>query len=106
MKTLTVKEITDAFKPVLEAGGARQAMLFGSYARGDADDHSDVDVVIIKETKRPFLDRYEEFQGLAWLLDKGMDVLVYTPAELTAMKEQGNPFIAKVMEDGVVIYEA
>ncbi len=106
MKTLTVKEITDAFKPVLEAGGARWAVLFGSYARGDADEHSDVDVVIIKETARPFLDRYEEFQGLAWLLEKGMDVLVYTPGELAAMRDRGNPFIAKVMEDGVVIYEA
>ena len=103
---LTLKEITDALGPVLEAGGAHRAVLFGSYARGGADEHSDVDLVIIKETQRPFLDRYGEFEGLSRLLDKGMDVLVYTPGEFAAMKDRGNPFISKVMEDGVVIYEA
>ena len=34
-----------------------RVILFGSYARGDVDEYSDVDVVVIKQTERRFLER-------------------------------------------------
>ena len=34
--------------------------LFGSWARGDADELSDLDIVIIRESNLPFLDRLRE----------------------------------------------
>jgi predicted nucleotidyltransferase len=103
---LSLESIKLSFAPVLEAGRAKRAILFGSYARGEADEYSDVDLVIIKETGLPFLDRYTDFQGLFEATRKALQILVYTPEEFDDMRARGNPFILNVIEDGVVIYEA
>jgi predicted nucleotidyltransferase len=103
---LSHDELKRALAPGLKAGGAERAILFGSCARGEADEYSDVDLVIVKSTETPFLDRYKEFEGLFNMVRKALDVLVYTPEEFVAMRDRGNPLILKVMEDGIVIYEA
>lgn len=79
-------------------------ILFGSHARRDADEYSDLDLVVIKETEERFLDRlkrvYEIMQP-----DFALDILVYTPGEFAHMLEEGNPFLERVLEEGIVIYE-
>ena len=79
-------------------------ILFGSHARRDADEYSDLDLVVIKETEERFLDRlkrvYEIMQP-----DFALDILVYTPQEFADMLEKGNPFLERVLEEGVIIYE-
>ncbi len=54
----------------------RLVLLFGSLARGDARDHSDIDLIVVKDTQMRFLDRLDEFYDDA---REAMDVLVYTP---------------------------
>jgi len=44
--------------------GARKAIVFGSVARGSADEWSDLDLVIVADTQRPFLKRYLDFEGI------------------------------------------
>ncbi|MBE0415902.1 MAG: nucleotidyltransferase domain-containing protein [Dehalococcoidia bacterium] len=82
----------------------KRVILFGSWARGEEDRYSDIDLVIIKETEERFLDRinsiYEILQPLC-----AIDVLVYTPDEFERMRQEGNPFIEKVLQEGMVIYE-
>lgn len=39
----------------------RKVLLFGSLARGDARDHSDIDLIVVKDTQMRFLDRLDEF---------------------------------------------
>lgn len=81
-------------------------ILFGSYARGEADEYSDLDVVVIKQTEQRFLERLIE---AARCLDNDLgkvDVFVYTWEEFEEMKQSGNPFIEQVLAEGIVIYEA
>jgi HEPN domain-containing protein/predicted nucleotidyltransferase len=84
--------------------GARRAILFGSYARGDADAYSDVDLLIVCETPRPWLERHRVF---ADVLDAfpGSDLLIYTPAELEEVRARSG-FIDRVERAGVVLYGA
>jgi len=103
---LSLEYMKQTFAPILKAGGADRAIIFGSYARGEADEYSDIDLVIIKETDLLFLDRYTDFQGLFNLARKALQILVYTPEEFDDMRARGNPFILNVIEHGVVIYEA
>ena len=83
---------------------ARKAIIFGSVARGEADEWSDLDLVIVADTARPFLERYRDFDGLydVW---RRLDLVVYTPEEFAQMQAEGRPFIEHVVEHGVVIHE-
>jgi len=79
----------------------RKVLLFGSLARGDAHDHSDIDLIVVKDTTMRFLDRLDEFYDDA---REAMDVLVYTPQEFEEMKER--PFIKMALREGKMLYEA
>ena len=86
----------------LVANGAQRIYLFGSYARGEADVDSDVDLVVIQDTPMPFFDRLRA----AWACaepDWPVDILVYTPAEFEAMQREGNAFAETVAAEGVVL---
>jgi len=83
--------------------GVRRAILFGSLARGDVGGQSDLDLIFIVDTGEPFIERCGRFyQALAPAI--GMDLLVYTPAELEAMRER--PFLRHALRNAKVIYEA
>ena len=81
-------------------------ILFGSYARGESDEYSDLDFVVIKKkTGKRFLERLIE---VAKLIDNDLgnvDVFVYTPEEFERMIEWENPFIERVLKEGRVLYE-
>lgn len=79
----------------------RLVLLFGSLARGDARDYSDIDLIVVKETEKRFLDRLDEFYDDA---REAMDVLVYTPQEFEEMKDR--PFFKRALEEGRILYEA
>ena len=79
----------------------RLILLFGSLARGDVGSESDIDLIVVKETKKKFLDRLDEFYEDANI---AMDVLVYTPEEFESIKNRS--FIKRASKEGVMLYEA
>lgn len=79
-------------------------ILFGSYARGDIHEGSDVDVLIIKETQERFTDRIGAVLR-ACDLDTAVEPLVYTPAELRGLVDRGSDFILTALTEGKVVYE-
>lgn len=82
-----------------------RVILFGSLARGDSWDGSDVDLLVIKSgaTGR-LLDRMDEVlrhtSGRTHV-----EPLVYTEAELAQMVAQGNPLILQALKEGEVLYD-
>lgn len=90
-----VKILTEQYGPV------EKIILFGSQARGDADEWSDLDLIVIKKTAMPFVKRLVEVPPLP----VHADVFVYTPEEFERMKENENPFIMSALESAKVIYE-
>jgi predicted nucleotidyltransferase len=91
-------EILKGYKP-------ERIYLFGSWARGEWDDLSDIDLVLIKKTRRSFLDRLRDVGKLLPPEIGGVDILVYTPSEFVRMKEQGNAFVEMILEEGQLIYD-
>ena len=100
-----MEDALNALLQALRGYQPQRVILFGSAARGEADEESDLDVLVIKDTPEPFVQRLE---AMAKLCPPGVhaDILVYTPEELQRMVEDGNPFVLRALEEGRVIYEA
>lgn len=45
-QVLTLEDIRSIVRPLLKQHGLHSALLFGSYARGDANERSDIDLLI------------------------------------------------------------
>ena len=95
-------ELRRRLKPHLAK--ARKATVFGSAARGEADEWSDLDLVIVTDTDRPFFERHKDFAGI-WDVWPQLDLLIYTPEEFERMRAEGRPFIEHVLAEGVVVHE-
>jgi predicted nucleotidyltransferase len=78
--------------------------LFGSWVRGEEDELSDLDLVVIKETTSPFFERLRQVSGFLPPDIGGIDILVYTPEEFTKMLQEGNAFAEMITEEASLIY--
>jgi predicted nucleotidyltransferase len=79
--------------------------VFGSWARAEADELSDLDLVVIKRTTSPFLARMREAARLLPAETGGVDILVYTPDEFESLRRSGNAFAEMVCEEGQLVYD-
>jgi uncharacterized protein len=78
-------------------------ILFGSWARGTASRRSDVDLLIVWETLESPLDRIGTLLTLLRDAPRSIDVIVYTPTELS--QRSNSHFIRQVLQEGVILYE-
>ena len=92
-------------KRILERHADRfqRAYVFGSVARGEQDEASDVDLLLVRTTQAAFFDRIREVMDL--VLEIGaVDLLIYTPAELDELvTARRNGFLEQVVAEGVRI---
>jgi|Deesub1362B_J571_1020462.scaffolds.fasta_scaffold01891_4 predicted nucleotidyltransferase len=83
----------------------QKIILFGSFARGDYNVASDIDLIVIKDTDRRFIERIGDV--LAFCESRiAVKPLVYTPAELEEMLKEGNSFLEKALREGIIVYES
>lgn len=82
-----------------------EARLFGSYARGTAHEHSDVDVfVLVDELTQA---RYREVLDVAWEIGFAHDLLirptVFDRARFVRWRNQQRPLVMDIERDGVAL---
>lgn len=96
---LTIDEIKSHIIPVLKSYPVYKAILFGSYARGDAKETSDVDLVV--ESKGRLFNRKIFALSGDLLSALPVRVDVYDILEIMEMYD----IYSRVQNEGVVIYE-
>ena len=87
------------------AANAERVILFGSYARGDAREHSDVDFMIVAESTLPRFKRSRELYKMLRPHPFGMDIVVYTPEEIERGKRTPVSFVSSVLQEGKTLYD-
>lgn len=104
---LSQQTIEDTVKRAVAAAHApSRVIVFGSYARGDADEGSDLDIMVIE---RELPSKGEEMlrlnRAIGWV-GKGVDVLVYTEQEFGRRSQVPGtaPYWART--EGKVMYDA
>ena len=93
-----LKSFLDMVKPM----NPRALILFGSYARGDFTEDSDIDAVLIAENLPENLMERRCISSLFHI--KKLMVIGYYPEEFIEEVKGGNPFIHEVLNEGEIIY--
>lgn len=103
------KKIQDAFTDIIQSiitnYAPQKIVLFGSYARGEAHEGSDIDLMLIKETYKRFIDRIADVIKLNNTF-LSLEPLIYSPLELETMKKEKRDIIMTIEEEGIEIYDA
>jgi len=73
-------------------------MLFGSFAKGENDENSDIDIVVISQS------RNKPTSEIAELLNKDVNLLNFTPSQWSKQSKINRAFYLDVIIDGIVLY--
>jgi predicted nucleotidyltransferase len=79
-------------------------ILFGSLARGDFNEGSDVDILVVADFREPFLDRIKVLLDLNDRTRLPLEPVGYTAEEFMEMLERKNSFILEAVEKGKILY--
>ncbi len=88
----TIKELKNIIKPILNKYGIKNINLFGSYARGEANSSSDIDIYCEQGNIKTLIDQGLLEDELEEVLNKKVDVIFDTTEIDTYFKNQ-------IMED-------
>ena len=86
---INLKSIIEKIKEFKRVINVEKAILFGSYAKGNVNENSDIDIILIgKKFRRKNFN--ERFRGLwsAWTLNSPVDFLYHTPEEFKKLKKR------------------
>ncbi len=93
-----VRNITRRYRP-------EKIFLFGSLARGEVSAWSDIDLAVVKDTRKRFLDRIGDVL-LCADPKVGLDAVVYTPQEIERLEHSGHYFwTEEIKNHGKLLYQ-
>ena len=93
----TIDDIKNKTTPVAKEFGITRMSLFGSYARGEATDDSDVDIYIDRGKLSNLLQYFAFVDELENVLHCHVDVVT------TGIEDE--QFLSAIMQEGVMLYE-
>jgi uncharacterized protein len=82
-----------------------RVVVFGSHARREAGEDSDLDLFVEMETGRRPPERAIEVSAVFGLRPWSLDVVVYTPAEAARLRRIRWTLLSTIEAEGEVLYE-
>ena len=83
-------------------------ILFGSYGTDKMTESSDIDLLIIKDTHKRFVDRIVELMRLIrnqFGFEFPVEPFIYTPKEFRKAMEINSLFTRTLLSKGIILYE-
>ena len=105
LKVSVGKSLRPAIQKVVDELNPEKIILFGSYAYGFPNPHSDVDLLVILKTRASLKERSWKVSRLLLPRAFPVDILVKTPRELEQALKSGDFFLKEILTRGKVLYE-
>ncbi|MGO8815461.1 MAG: nucleotidyltransferase domain-containing protein [Terriglobia bacterium] len=97
--------IRDVIRRIVQAVQPDKIILFGSRARGNARPDSDIDLLVIQDSKVPGYRRDAALYLALAGLNAPVDLITYTPEEVRDWSAAPQAFITTAIREGKVVYE-
>ncbi len=103
--TVTLKDIRAVVQQIVERFRPQKVILFGSYTEGTPTQDSDVDLLVVMDSKEQILHAAARISAA---IDHPfpLDIIVFRPSDLNASVQRKGIFATAVTAKGVVLYEA
>lgn len=98
-------KISDIVQKIAENYDPDKIILFGSYANNTANEDSDLDFIIIKDTNIPKHKRGRDVRRYILGAMVPIDLKVYTPKEFEKESNSKFSFLHSVIKNSIVLYE-
>ena len=98
------KKLDDVVKALLTYD-PEKIILYGSAARGQLTEDSDIDILIIKRTNKDMFDRIGEVLDLLKDIPLPIEPIVLTPEEFRKMIDEDRLYAEVILKEGKTLYE-
>ncbi|NVO10279.1 MAG: nucleotidyltransferase domain-containing protein [Bacteroidales bacterium] len=102
---IETNKIDDIVSRIATKFNPDKIILFGSYAAGNPNSDSDVDLLVIKDTDLPRHKRSFDIQKFLIGSMIPMDILVYTSKEFEQEKNEKSSFLFSAIKTSKILYE-
>lgn len=104
---LTEQAIQQAAQSIVSvANSPVKVILFGSYARGRADEGSDLDLIVVEREITDLKDEYLKIHEAASGFGVGVDLLLMTESEFDRKRDWWTTPVYWAAREGRVLYES
>ncbi len=99
------EKISEIVNKIASGYNPEKIILFGSYATGNPNEDSDLDLFVIKDTDLPRPQRTVQVRRMIYGAMVPIDLIVYTPKEIEESKENIFGLVYEVLKTGKTLYE-
>jgi predicted nucleotidyltransferase len=106
---LTGESFENILHAILAVCQPKAVILFGSYARGDVHQYSDVDLLVIRQNEfHPGESRRRElgriYRSVSQVCDIPKDIILFTDNEFKSWRNTSNHMASLAWKEGKIIY--
>lgn len=102
---LTKAEIDRLVERIVARSQPQKVIIFGSYAKGTATIKSDLDILVIKNTELPMINRAADLSTTVHNVLIPVDVHIYTTEEVEEYAKEPFSFINTILKSGKIVFE-
>ncbi|MBF0161304.1 MAG: nucleotidyltransferase domain-containing protein [Magnetococcales bacterium] len=106
--TISETDLITMVRNIVEAVQPEQIFLFGSLARGDGSEESDIDLLIVEQEGFRGHSRWRELQTIRQAIAEfriAKDILLYSRAEVARWRGSWNHVVGHALREGRLLYE-